>query len=92
MNNIHIEPVTISELNDPLINELYSNLPGEGDEPRKTPEIEPEKLPKEDPGIQPDTKPKKEDDDDDDDDDYEPYTEPEIGDDPDREKNKIPIM
>ena len=38
--------------------------------------------------------PKKEDDDDDDDDDddYTPYTEPEIGDDPDTERVKIPIM
>lgn len=69
------------------------NLPGEGDEPKKRPEIEPEKLPDENPGIQPDTKPKKEDDDDDDDDDdYTPYTEPKIGDDPDKERVKIPIM
>ena len=69
------------------------NLPGEGDEPKKRPEIEPEKLPDENPGIQPDTKPKKEDDDDDaDDDDYTPYTEPTIGDDPDKERVKIPIM
>ena len=69
------------------------NLPGEGDEPKKRPEIEPEKLPDENPGIQPDTKPKKEDDDDDDDDDdYSPYTEPKIGDDPDKERVKIPIM
>ncbi len=68
-------------------------LPGKEEEPpEKHPEIEPEKLPHEDPGIQPDTKPKKEDDDDDDDDDYVPYVEPEIGDDPEKEKVKIPIM
>jgi hypothetical protein len=78
---------------EPIL-QLTGEMPGDGDEPKKRPEIEPEKLPNEDPGIQPDTKPKKEDDDDDDDDDddYTPYTEPEIGDDPDREKNKIPIM
>ena len=93
MNSIHIEPDAILELHDRLMNEPYNSLPGDGDEPKKTPEIEPEKLPDETPGIQPDTKPKKEDDDDDDDDDdYTPYTEPEIGDDPDTEKNKTLIM
>ncbi len=61
-------------------------------DPKKKPEVEPEKLPGEDPGVQPDTKPRKEDDDDDDDDDYEPYEEPEIGDDPDEIKKRTTIM
>lgn len=57
---------------------------GDGDR-KKKPEIEPEKLPKEDPGI-----PEEEPDEDDDDDN--PDLEPEIGDDPDKEKTKLPIM
>ena len=63
-------------------------------DPKKKPEVEPEKLPKEDPGIQPNTTPKKDDDDDseDDDDDYVPYEEPEIGDDPDEITRKTTIM
>ncbi len=89
---------------DVLVNAAYEGVlavqaltagvgPGETEKPRKNdPEIEPEKLPNEDPGIQPNTKPQREGDDDDDDDDYTPYTEPEIGDDPDKEKIKIPIM
>jgi hypothetical protein len=63
-------------------------------DPKKKPEVEPEKLPKEDPGVQPNTTPKKDDDDDsnDDDDDYVPYEEPEIGDDPDEITRKTTIM
>ena len=56
--------------------------------PIKEPEIEPEKVPQEDPGIQPGRMPEKDDDDDDDD----PYTEIEIGDDPEEERKKIPMM
>jgi hypothetical protein len=52
------------------------------------PEVEPDKLPGEDPGTQPAPERKKEDDDDDD----EPYTEPEIGDDPDEIKKRTTIM
>lgn len=74
--------------------------PAENNPDRKNnPEVEPERLPKEDPGIQPNTTPKKEgdddndnDDDDDDDDDYEPYTEPEVGDDPDEIRKRTTIM
>ncbi len=57
-------------------------------EPTK-PEIEPEKLPDEDPGVRPITRPGKDDDDDDDDD---PFTETEIGDDPDEISKKTTIM
>jgi len=62
-----------------------------GRKPNEKPEIEPEKLPDEEPGIQPNTDPGKGDDDDDDDDD-DPFKEIEIGDDPDKERQKIPIM
>ena len=54
------------------------------EDPKKRPEVEPERLPKEDPG-EPKKKP-------DDDDDYTPYEEPEIGDDPEHERIKLPIM
>ena len=89
VENGPVEQAGITDLQKP---DASSPLPGREEEPVKRPEIEPEKLPHEDPGIQPDTKPKKEDDDDDDDDDYVPYVEPEIGDDPGTEKVKIPIM
>jgi hypothetical protein len=56
--------------------------------PNERPEVEPDKLPDEEPGIQPDTNPGKEDDDDD----YEPYEEPEIGDNPDDIKTRTTIM
>lgn len=59
-------------------------LPG----PKENPEVEPEKTPNEDPGITPTTDPDRDDDDDDDD----PLHEIEIGDDPDEERKKIPIM
>lgn len=58
-------------------------------EPDTKPEVEPEKMPKEDPGIQPGTQPGKSDDDDDDDN---PFTETEIGDDPDEIQKKTTIM
>jgi hypothetical protein len=65
---------------------LERELSGDADiDPKKKPEIEPEKLPKEDPGT-PDEEP------DEDDDDDNPLLEPEIGDDPDKEKTKLPIM
>jgi hypothetical protein len=59
----------------------------ENDDPKKRPEVEPERLPKEDPG-----EPKKKPGEDDDDDGYTPYEEPEIGDDPEQERIKLPIM
>ncbi len=67
----------------------------QGDQPTKKPEVEPEKLPDENPGIITEPKPDKgdDDDDDDDDDDYEPsFPEPGIGDDPDEIKTRTPIM
>lgn len=55
-------------------------------DPKQKPEVEPEHLPKEDPGqSDPDTE---EDDDDDDD----PFTETEIGDDPDEIEKKTTIF
>lgn len=56
--------------------------------PAKKPEVEPGNLPDEEPGRQ-EPERKKEDDDDDD---YEPYQEPEIGDDPDEIKTGTIIM
>lgn len=61
-----------------------------GIDPKEKPEVEPEQLPDEDPGIQPGKKPGKEDDEDDDDDD--PFTETEIGDDPDEIRKKTTVM
>jgi hypothetical protein len=73
--------------------EQLTNLDPDGfPGPNEKPEIEPDALPQEDPGIQPNTDPGKEDDDDDDDEDDDPFREIEIGDDPDEEKKKIPIM
>lgn len=60
-----------------------------GIKPNDKPEVEPDALPQEEPGIQPGTKPGKQDDDDDDDD---PFTEGEIGDDPDEIGKKTTIM
>ena len=60
-----------------------------GHNPIPKPEIEPEKTPEEEPG-QPDPERRKKEDDDDDD--YEPYEEPEIGDDPDEIKKGTIIM
>ncbi len=57
--------------------------------PKKNPEVEPDALPEEEPGVLPNTNPGKEDDDDDDDD---PFTETEIGDDPDEIQKKTTIM
>ena len=56
-------------------------------DPKEKPEIEPDNLPVEEPGLHPLTKP-----DDDDDDDDDPYTETEIGDDPDEISKKTTIM
>jgi hypothetical protein len=55
-------------------------------DPKQKPEVEPEQLPKEDPG-QPGTEPDEDDDDDDD-----PFTETEIGDDPDEIEKKTTIF
>jgi hypothetical protein len=55
-------------------------------DPKEKPEVEPEHLPKEDPG-QPNEDPDEGDDDDDD-----PFTETEIGDDPDEIKKKTTIF
>ena len=81
-NTIHLpEEFVTEELNiaeDPLET---------GTDPKQKPEVEPEHLPKEDPGqADPDTE---EDDDDDDDD---PFTETEIGDDPDEIEKKTTIF
>jgi hypothetical protein len=67
--------------------ELLENDP----DPKKAPEIEPEKLPGEDPGVAPEPTPGKEDGDDDDDDDT-PFLEPSIGDDPDEMDKKATIF
>lgn len=88
LNNIHIIPFAASLSEDEQLTGVNPlETPGK---PNEKPEIEPEKLPNEDPGIQPDTDPDK--DDDDDDDDNDPFKEIEIGDDPDEERKKIPIM
>jgi hypothetical protein len=70
-----------------------------GDVPEKKPEVDPEKMPDENPGLVPETKPNRDndegaddDDDDDDDDENDPFTETEIGDDPDDIKTKTTIM
>lgn len=55
-------------------------------DPKQKPEVEPEQLPKEDPG-QPGIEPGEDDDDDDD-----PFTETEIGDDPDEIEKKTTIF
>ena len=65
---------------------------GNDPDPKKAPEVEPEKLPGEDPGIAPEPIPGKEDDDDDDDDDNSPFLEPSIGDDPDEMDKKTTIF
>jgi hypothetical protein len=57
-------------------------------DPKKTPEIEPEKLPGEDPGVAPEPSP----DEDDDDDDNTPFLEPAIGDDPNEIDKKTTIF
>lgn len=57
-------------------------------DPKEKPEIEPDNLPVEEPGVHPLTKPDEDDDDDDDD----PFTETEIGDDPDEITKKTTIM
>jgi hypothetical protein len=54
-------------------------------DPKHKPEVEPEHMPKEDPG-QPDSEPDEDDDDDD------PFTETEIGDDPDEIEKKTTIF
>ena len=61
-----------------------------GKTPNEKPEVEPDALPSEEPGITPQEKPGKEDDDDDDEDD--PFTDNEIGDDPDEIAKKTTIM
>ncbi len=76
-----------------LLEVLIEQEPNPEAEPGKTPnekpEVEPDALPSEEPGILPETNPGKEDDDDDDDD---PFTETEIGDDPDEIQKKTTIM
>jgi hypothetical protein len=77
------------ELPAEFVNESL-NLAGEPAEtpetdPKQKPEVEPEQLPKEDPG-QPGAEPDEDDDDDD------PFTETEIGDDPDEIEKKTTIF
>lgn len=80
-NEIHLpEEFVAEDLN--LMEE-----PNEAEDPKKKPEVEPEQLPKEDPG-QPGEEPGEDDDDDDDD----PFTETEIGDDPDEIEKKTTIF
>jgi len=85
----------ILENNNQIALSALSNQekPNPDAEPGKTPdgkpEVEPDALPSEEPGIVPQEKPSKEDDDDDDDD---PFTETEIGDDPDEIQKKTTIM
>lgn len=77
-------PDDFLELNLDLLSEP---IEAPGIDPKQKPEVEPEHLPKEDPGqSDPDTG---EDDDDDDDD---PFTETEIGDDPDEIEKKTTIF
>ena len=64
------------------VNLLFSNLEPD---PKQKPEIEPEQLPKEDPG-------QADPDEDDDDDETNPFTDPEIGDDPDEITRKTTIF
>ncbi|MGI8637075.1 MAG: hypothetical protein ACR2KZ_16910 [Segetibacter sp.] len=79
-NTIHFSEELVTEqfsvAADPKENET---------DPKQKPEVEPEKLPKEDPG-QPGTEPDEDDDDDD------PFTETEIGDDPDEIEKKTTIF
>lgn len=68
------------------LNVLEEPKENPGTDPKQKPEVEPEHLPKEDPGqSDPDTE---EDDDEDDD----PFTETEIGDDPDEIEKKTTIF
>lgn len=71
-----------SSNDQPLQANVHEAMPG----PKEKPEVEPEKMPNEDPGITPTTDPDEDEDDDD------PLHEIEIGDDPEEEKKKIPIM
>ncbi len=85
-----IQTSKTNELIENSLTEMSAPIETPGADPKEKPEIEPEHLPKEDPGIQPPTEPQKEDDDDDDDDD--PFTETEIGDDPNEITKKTTIM
>ena len=68
------------------LEDFIENISGDPD-PKKKPEVEPEKLPGEDPGVAPAPDPDEEDDDDD-----APYLEPAIGDDPDEIGKKTTIF
>ena len=100
INNAGDTVTDASQITVPEADFLYTDLATiDGDPPTKKPEVEPEKLPEENPGLVPETKPNRDndegaDDDDDDDDDEEndPFTETEIGDDPDDIKTKTTIM
>jgi len=69
--------------------EIENFLNMDDPDPRKNPEVEPEKLPGEDPGVAPEPDPGE---DDDDDDDNSPFLEPSIGDDPDEMDKKTTIF
>ena len=67
--------------------EIENILSMDDPDPRKNPEVEPEKLPGEDPGVAPEPTPGE-----DDDDDNAPFLEPSIGDDPDEMDKKTTIF
>lgn len=95
------ETIDVKQMNngEPVIAGFETSIP-QNDEPNKKPEVEPEKLPDENPGIITEPKPKRredddtdnDDNDDDDNDEFEPFSDPEIGDDPDEIKTKTTIM
>lgn len=87
-NNIKQAHQEFKWMDKRIILEVEPNETPEKD-PQQKPEVEPDALPEENPGIQPGTQPGKHDDDDDDDD---PFTETEIGDDPDEIGKKTTIM
>ena len=87
-NNIKYTDGQFGIMGKTIFSEVEPNERPEPD-PKEKPEVEPDALPEENPGIQPGTHPGKHDDDDDDDD---PYTETEIGDDPDEIGKKTTIM
>lgn len=70
-------------LGSTLVNQDPKTSPGK--KPLLDPEVDPE-SPDENPGINPTTNPERFDDD------PEPFLEPEIGDDPDEERKKLPTM
>ena len=83
LNSLYLIEAAIKE-------KLETSEPGPeenpGIDPQKKPEVEPEVLPKENPGEDPQTAP------DDDDEEDDPFSEREIGDDPDEIQKKTTVM